>query len=296
MSPRLALLLLPLVACTGGEEEPQETWKLVWSDEFQGEEGAPPNPDNWTFDVGGDGWGNNQLEHNTDRSINSSLDGNGFLRIVAREEAFEGNAYTSARLKSEGLQAFRYGKIEARIKVPKGSGMWPAFWMLGADFQEVGWPACGEIDIMELRGGQPNIALGTVHGPGYNGGGGITDSVVFEQDLSDDFHVYGVEWDEDHIQWYVDDTYYHRIHPGDLPPGSPWVFDHEFFLLLNLAVGGVFVQPLDDTTEFPNALGVDWVRVYERRVPLREPTAEEILAEIEGEDEDETSETVGSSE
>ena len=259
---------LTFLALAGGCTPSDADWVVVWEDDFKGAEDAAPDEQIWVHDVGGDGWGNQQLEYNTDRTDNASLDGNGFLRITAKREDYEGNAYTSARLKTLDTFEVQYGRIEARIWLPEGKGLWPAFWMLGADFPDVGWPACGEIDIMEFRGENPSEVLGTLHGPGYSGGSGVGGSVDTGASLADGFHVYAVEWDPDHIAWYVDDTQFFRAHPGDLPEGSPWVYDHEFFLLLNLAVGGTFVEEPDDTTTFPAVMGIDYVRVSQRAEPL----------------------------
>ncbi|MEZ4472838.1 MAG: glycoside hydrolase family 16 protein [bacterium] len=276
MAGRLALMTLLLCAC--GEEDPaprqptlpdagtgaEASWRLVWSDEFEGAAGTPPDPARWVHDVGGDGWGNDQLEFDTDRVENAAHDGQGNLVITAREEAFGGRAYTSARIKTQGLFAQRHGRFEARIRLPAGRGLWPAFWMLGDDIETVGWPRCGEIDVMEFRGQRPDESTGAVHGPGYEGGqalGGVSTAVA---DLSLDFHVFSVEWDARGIVWAVDDVVFHRVFPASLPPGAPWVFDHPFFLILNLAVGGSYVGPPDATTVFPQALRVDYVRVYER--------------------------------
>lgn len=273
MTLRLALssaLLGLLISSCGAFTEPAPVdplagWELSWSDEFDGEEGAAPNPDIWVYDIGGNGWGNNQLEHNTDRRENARLDGQGNLAIVARREAFEGNAYTSARLKTQGTFETTYGRVEARILLPEGQGIWPAFWMLGSNFETVGWPQCGEIDIMEFRGQDPGIVLGTVHGPGYSGGQGIGEKTAVSGGAAGDFHVYTVEWEEREIRWYVDDVLYFSLAPEDLPPGSPWVFNTPFFLLLNVAVGGTFLGNPDASTQFPQTMLVDYVRVYKRR-------------------------------
>ena len=241
------------------------TWSLVWSDEFDGAAGAPIDTSIWTHDVGGDGWGNEQLEYNTDRTDNVRLSGDGFLEIVALQENYESNSYTSGRIKTEGGYEQGYGRYEARIKMPAGKGLWPAFWMLGANFSEVGWPTCGEVDIMEYRGDNTYTAHGTVHGPGYSGGEGIGTSYVLpEGTFSDDYHTFAVEIDPEHIAWYVDDNLYQRLTPGDLPEGTPWVFSAEQFLILNLAVGGSFLENPDETTAFPATLSVDYVRAYER--------------------------------
>ncbi len=162
-----------LVAACGSSNEtvsPPERWVLTMSDEFDGDEGTAPDPALWTYDIGGDGWGNNQLEFNTDRIENVSQDGEGHLRIVAREESYMGNDYTSGRIKTQGLFEQEHGRFEARIKLPVGSGLWPAFWMLGADIDEVPWPDCGEIDILEYQGQRPERVFGTLHGPRLLGG------------------------------------------------------------------------------------------------------------------------------
>lgn len=241
-----------------------DAWTLVWSDEFDGPAGQAPDPTVWTPEVGGDGWGNQQLEFNTDRTENAALDGDGNLVITARREAFQGNSYTSARLSTMGAVTAEQGRIEARIQLPVGAGIWPAFWMLGESFPEVGWPQCGEIDILEYRGQEPAIVHGTVHGPGYSAGQGITGrTAVAGGGLHRDFHVYAIEWDADAIRWFVDDLHYHTVTRDDLPGAAPWVFDAPHFLILNIAVGGTFVGPVAADTVFPQAMRVDYVRIYE---------------------------------
>lgn len=258
------IALLALVACTSPSPMDGE-WVLTWSDEFRGEAGEPPDPANWTHDVGGDGWGNNQLEYDTDRVENAALDGEGLLHIVARAEDYEGKSYTSARLKTEGLFEHGYGRFEARIKVPEGTGLWPAFWLLGAEYADIGWPWCGEVDILEMKGEAPETVYGTIHGPGYSGSGGIGGSVTLDDGAySDGYHNYAVEIDEGHIAWLVDDVVYNRVTAGDLPEDATWVNDDPFFLILNLAVGGNYVAPPDESTPFPATMMVDWVRVSER--------------------------------
>ena len=273
--------LLPLFALLGSagclaDPDDGETWRLAWEDNFDGPEGSAPDPSVWTLETGrgpnGDGWGNQELQYYTDRPTNVDLDGNGFLRIRARREAFEGGEWTSARIKTQQKQSFTYGRIEARVNVPAGQGLWPAFWTLGEDITEVPWPGCGEIDILEVRGQEPDVIFGTIHGPGYAG----SDSVGalykrLEGPFTGEFHVFAVEWDPNHIAWFLDDVVYHTATPGDLPPDSAWVFDHDFFLLLNLAIGGTFLGPgggPDGTTPDTAAMGVDYVRVYERVEPL----------------------------
>lgn len=241
---------------------PLPGWRLTWHDEFDGPAGTPPDPTRWTHDVGGDGWGNAQLEYNTDRPENAQHDGEGRLVITARREAYRGNAYTSARIKTQGLFAQRYGRFEASIQLPIGQGMWPAFWMLGDDIGDVGWPVCGEIDVMEFRGQRPRESTGALHGPGYSAGQAIYAAYASPTRLPDDFHLFAVEWGPDGIEWTVDGQVFHTVSPGDQPPGARWVYDHPFFLILNLAVGGTFVGSPDGNTVFPQAMYVDYVRVY----------------------------------
>lgn len=261
------LLLLPLGSLFSGCEhdetdaEPLE-WGLVWSDEFDGPAGQSPDAAKWSFDIGTD-WGNDQLEYDTNRPENVSLDGNGNLAIIARQESYEGRNYTSGRIKTAGLFAREGGRFEARIRLPVGQGLWPAFWSLGADFGSVGWPECGEIDIMEYRGQEPNIVHGSLHGPGYSGGAALTGSFTRSGDGFDaDFHVFTIDWEEDAITWFVDGIPYQTFTPSSLSGGRRWVFDHPFFIILNLAVGGNYVGPPNSSTVFPQTMLVDWVRVY----------------------------------
>ncbi len=258
-------LLLPSLACTDpgapASSDPS-SWNLVWSDEFS-EPGAIDEA-NWQFDVGGDGWGNEQLEYNTDSQDNVSVAEGGALEIVARKESYEGNEYTSGRIKTLDRFEFGYGRVEASIRLPDGSGVWPAFWLLGADFEDVGWPLCGEVDIMELRGEEPWTTMGTVHGPGYSGGEGIGGEYTLpEGDFADGYHTFAVDIDPEHIAWSVDDIVFHTLTPGDLPDNTAWVFDDEWFIILNVAVGGQFVAEVDDSA-FPAKMQVGHVRVYER--------------------------------
>ncbi|MFO7583214.1 MAG: family 16 glycosylhydrolase [Anaerolineales bacterium] len=234
-------------------------WTLVWQDEFDGPE---IDRTKWTFDIGGHGWGNNELQTYTERPENVRIE-DGILVIEAREEEFVRRNYTSARLKTQGLHAWTYGRIEARMKLPYGNGIWPAFWMLGADIQQNPWPASGEIDIMEHIGREPNKIYGTVHGPGYSGSGGVGHfTTLTEGAWSDDFHVFAIEWEENEIRWYIDGEQFFKLIPEAVP--GRWVYDHPFFILINLAVGGNWPGPPDDSTVFPQFLLVDYVRVYQR--------------------------------
>ncbi|HOX24186.1 MAG TPA: glycoside hydrolase family 16 protein [Candidatus Krumholzibacteria bacterium] len=247
--------------CSSSDPGPEEI-TLLWQDDFDGPAGQLPDPARWRFDVGTD-WGNDQLEYDTARPENVSLDGDGNLAITAREEAYEGCAYTSGRIKTQGLFGRARGRFEARIRLPVGQGLWPAFWLLGDNVATVGWPACGEIDIMEYRGQEPNVVHGSLHGPGYSGGAAITGRFTLPGDGFDaGFHVFAIEWDETRITWLVDDLVYQRRGIADLPSGAPWVFNRPFFILLNVAVGGNYVGAPDASTQFPQTMLVDWVRVH----------------------------------
>jgi beta-glucanase (GH16 family) len=258
------LLLLAALGCTSPYPTSGD-WAVTWEDEFEGPAGTAPDPARWVHDVGGDGWGNSQLEYDTDRTDNAALDGEGHLVITALRESWEGNEYTSARLTTDGLFDQAYGRFEGRIQLPAGQGLWPAFWMLGSEFTDIGWPWCGEVDILEARGEDPGTAYGTVHGPGYSGSGGISGAYTLEEGtFADDFHDFAVEIDPGQIAWYVDDELYQRITAADLPQDATWVFDDPFFVLLNLAVGGHYVLPPDESTPSPATMLVDRVRVSER--------------------------------
>jgi beta-glucanase (GH16 family) len=248
---------MPLPSPTAEWELPG--WTLVWQDEFDGPE---IDRTKWTFDLGGHGWGNNEWQAYTERPENVRIE-DGILVIEAREEQFVRRNYTSARLKTQGLHAWTYGRIEARMKLPYGNGIWPAFWMLGANIQQRAWPGSGEIDIMEYIGRDANRVYGTVHGPGYSGGGGIGHHINMPAGtLNDEFHVFAIEWEENEIRWYVDDQQFFALTPEAVP--GEWVFDHPFFILINLAVGGNWPGYPDESTVFPQFLLVDYVRVYQR--------------------------------
>jgi beta-glucanase (GH16 family) len=236
---------------------------VIWADEFDGPAGSLPDPTKWAYDLGRgqNGWGNNELEEYTNSPENVFLDGQGQLVIRAVKDV-TGN-YTSARLKTQGLFEVGHGRIEARMKLPYGQGIWPAFWMLGADVTAVGWPRCGEIDIMENIGKEPSIVHATVHGPGYSGGQAIGAPVELPtgERLSDDFHEFAVEWTENRLEFFLDGKSYHKVTPASLPTGASWVFGHPFFLLMNLAVGGNWPGYPNSTTVFPQSLVIDWLRV-----------------------------------
>lgn len=238
---------------------------VVWRDEFDGAAGTLPASTRWAFDVGTD-WGNAQLEYDTARPVNVSLDGQGRLAITARSESYQGRAYTSGRITTRGLYAAAKGRVEARIQLPRGRGIWPAFWLLGSNFTTAGWPGCGEIDVMEFRGQEPAIVHGSLHGPGYSGGAALTRSFTLPRGgFPDGFHVFAVEWETHKITWLVDDVVYQTLTPTSLPNGASWVFEQPFHVILNLAVGGNYVGPPDGTTAFPQTMLVDYVRVYAPR-------------------------------
>jgi beta-glucanase (GH16 family) len=236
-------------------------WKLTWSDEFNGGRGAIDGS-KWGFETGNNGWGNSELEFYTNRTDNAFVDGGGNLQIVARKESYGGSSYTSARITTAGHFGQTYGRIEARIKTPAGRGIWPAFWMLGTDIGSVGWPNCGEIDIMEAVI-DFSVNHGTIHGPGYSGGAGPTGTFQNNGSLANDFHVYAVEWEPNQIRWYVDGNLYETRTSADAH-GNRWVFDHPFYLLLNVAVGGNWPGSPDGSTSFPQTMLVDYVRVFSR--------------------------------
>jgi beta-glucanase (GH16 family) len=247
-------------------------WTLVWSDEFNDADGSPPDPTKWSALVGGDGWGNQEREFYTEDTVNAAQ-GGGDLVITATTEGAAAHQcwygacqYTSARLQTKAKFEPTYGRFEARILVPRGKGVWPAFWMLGADIDAVNWPQCGEIDVMENIGSEPNIVHASLHGPGYSGGQPLTAELALPGGavLADKYHVFAVEWEKDAIRFYLDSTLYETRTPADIPAGTTWIFDHPFFVLLNVAVGGQLPGDPDATTSFPQSMRVDYVRAYAR--------------------------------
>lgn len=247
---------------------PSPQWKLSWSDEFNGANGSAPDPTKWSFDIGGRN-PNSELESYTDRRANVQQR-KGDLVITARKENFTGTdgvarQYTSARIRTKGLFSQTYGRFEASIKLPLGKGIWPAFWMLGNDIDTVGWPKCGEIDIFENIG-EPSTIYSTLHGPGYSGAHGISAKFALPdgQAVNTGFHLYAVEWAPDDIKFFLDNKLIAERTPADLPPGTRWVYDHPFFIILNVAVGGAWPGDPDTTTKFPQKMLVNYVRVYTR--------------------------------
>jgi len=253
-----------LLGCSNDEKQTVTTMnQLVMQDEFD-VDGAPNNA-LWGFDIGkgpnGDGWGNNELQYYSNRPENVKvLDG--VLQITAQKELYLGSQYTSAKILSKGKFSKKHGRFEARIKMPWGQGLWPAFWLLGSNIDEVGWPKCGEIDIMEYRGQQPTVTNVALHGPGYSGGNAISKSYTLVNDRFDtDFHIFGVEWGENYINFYVDAVLFKQFTPKDVT--GEWVFENPFYMILNLAVGGSYVGPPNNETSFPQTMYVDYVRVYQ---------------------------------
>ncbi|WNJ17071.1 family 16 glycosylhydrolase [Pontibacter sp. G13] len=233
-------------------------YELVWADEF---DGNTLDSDNWTHEIGDNGWGNNEWQYY--QPENTSVQ-DGYLVIEATETPAGSGKYYSSRIKSEDKQEFTFGRIDVRAKLPKGQGIWPAIWMLGADFSQVGWPACGEIDIMELVGHEPSTVHGTIHyGPAwpnnrYTGTSYTLDSGEF----IDQFHVFSLIWKQNLLEFYVDDNLFQTLTPGDLG-GQPWLFNKDFFFIMNCAVGGNWPGYPNATTIFPQLLVVDYVRVYQ---------------------------------
>lgn len=260
----LLVLAFNISSCETDETQTVATFtNLVMSDEF--DTNGAPNSAIWGFDIGTgqNGWGNNELQYYTNRSENVTVQ-NGVLIITARKEDFEGSRYTSARLLTKGKFEQTYGRFEARIRLPWGQGLWPAFWLLGDDSNGTQiWPQIGEIDIMENVGDEPTRIFGTVHGPGYSGGESISKSFELENDRFDtSFHVFGIEWGPDYINYYVDDKLYNQITPEDVP--GEWVFNRgPFYIILNVAVGGALPGSPNESTVFPQTMLVDYVRVYQ---------------------------------
>lgn len=266
--------VLPAQADTGqaatrpAAPEPKAAAAVTFSDTFDGPAGAAVNSSKWQMETG-DNVNNHERQYYTSGANNAALDGQGHLVITARREnpnnyqCWYGRCeYTSARLNTAGKFTTTYGRVEARLKVPRGQGMWPAFWMLGNDIGQVGWPNSGEIDIMENVGFEPSTVHGTLHGPGYSGSGGIGGaySLPGGQAFADAFHTFAIDWSPDAVTWSVDGNVYQRRTPADLG-GRQWVFNKPFFLILNLAVGGYWPGDPDGSTVFPQQLVVDEVKV-----------------------------------
>lgn len=262
---------LAITSCAG-ENKPapagdEGEWELVWSDGFEGTE---LDSSKWEYQLGTGaeygltGWGNNELQFYTGREKNVYLE-NGHLFITALEENFEGMDYTSGRIRTLNKGDWKFGKIEARAKLPEGQGIWPAIWMMPTEQVYGGWPKSGEIDIMELVGHKPSVLHGTVHfGPDWPENEQISASTELQNGtFGDSFHLFGIEWEEDEIRWYLDGKEYHRVTSRDLDPFH-YPFNEKFHLIMNLAVGGNWPGNPDSTTVFPQSLIVDYVRVYQK--------------------------------
>jgi len=238
--------------------ETYEGMTLVWSDEFDGPE---INSNNWTFEIGTGnwGWGNNELQYYQGDNT-SIIDGN--LVVEARRQTLENSNYTSSRLITRGKQSFQYGRVDIRAVMPEGQGIWPALWMLGSNHLQVGWPTCGEIDIMEMIGGEErdNVVHGTAH---WNQDGHVSygqSMTNVSGKLSEEYHVYSIIWDEQSIRWYFDDVNFNTI---DITPAALSAFHDDFFFIMNIAVGGIWAGSPDNTTLFPQWLIVDYIRVFQ---------------------------------
>jgi beta-glucanase (GH16 family) len=254
----LAAVVIAAAACQGcsSSSAASPNWQLAWSDEF---DGPALDGTKWSVDTG-DSFGTGQQDYDTGRSQNIGFDG-GSLVLTARQESYMGAAYTSGRIETNGRFSQQYGRFEARIQVPQGQGLWPAFWLLGDNYTQVGWPQCGELDIMELRGATPTTVLGSMHGPG---GDSYTepDTLPGGASFAAGYHVFAIEWSSSQVSWYVDDQLYETQSADMLPASQPWVFDHPFFVILDLALGGSFGGPVGSATPFPQSMRVDYVRVY----------------------------------
>jgi beta-glucanase (GH16 family) len=262
MNRLLLLLLLPLV------QQPPAGWELAWSDEFDGKE---LDRTKWKHEVGGHGFGNNELQFYTDRAANAYLE-DGALVIHAQAEKFQNRAYTSAKLQSKA--AWTYGRFEFRAKLTKGRGIWPAIWMMPSDMKKYGgWPECGEIDILEQLGHEPNRVYGTLHFGNPRPPAGKGASVALQQgSLGDDWHVYALEWLPGEMRWFVDGELYSVQNDWfTSAPGAAWPapFDRDFYLQLNLAVGGNWPGNPDASTVLPQKFRIDYVRVYKSKPPAQ---------------------------
>ncbi len=236
--------------------------RVLFRDRFDGPRGDRPSPSKWTYDTGAGGWGNHELERYTRSPRNAHLDGHGHLVISARDAGPAArHRYTSARLKTQHRFDFKYGRVAVRMRVPAGQGLWPAFWMLGSAIERVGYPRCGEIDVMELLGQQPRLVYGTVHGPGPDLDVGIGGRRRARTSLAGGFHTYSARWTPHLVRFSLDGRPYFTARRRDYPRRDAWALDQPMFMILNLAVGGGWPGAPDSGTHFPARLVVDWVRV-----------------------------------
>ncbi len=263
-------------------------WQLTWSDEFDGAANTLPDPTKWNIEVVANP-ANNEAQYYTNRTRNVSLNGAGQLELTAYKEVYGGKQYTSGRINGSGKFQQTYGRWEAMMKLPAGTGMWPAFWMLGNNIGSVGWPACGEIDIMENRGRLPYNSQSAIHGPGYSGNTPIVHAYTLPATAPSffaAFHVFAAEWDAAQVRFYVDGNLHYTVNRTDIEVYGTWVFNHPFYTLLNLAIGGLFDgNQLPPDSAFPAKVTVEYVRIYtasaiairpgmERRIFLGIPDAE----------------------
>ena len=258
----MLFIVIGLVACSASRNETSENnWKLSWSDEF--DYSGLPDSNKWSYDTGGHGWGNNELQYYTQADINNVEVSNGTLKLRAIKEKTGNRDYSSARLVTRGKEDFTYGKIEIRSKLPAGRGLWPAFWMLGSNANEVGWPDCGEIDIMEHVGFEKDSVFGTVHTKTYNHIIGTQKTKkAFIEDPYNNWHTYSIEWTPDRMDFLVDGTLYNQV-INENKTKAEWPFDDPFYILLNIAVGGNLGGMKGvDTTVFPAQMEVDYIRVF----------------------------------
>jgi beta-glucanase (GH16 family) len=257
---------------------PTTKWVQVWSDEFDGPAGARVDSTKWSYEAadgcqqGICGWGNNEKEYYTDAAENIALNGQGQLMIVARRApagltcSYGACLYTSARITTRGKMLAAPGRVEARIKLPTGQGLWPAFWMLGHTSPITPWPACGELDIMENKGSQPGTTSSAIHGPGYSGATPFAHSNTLGSGLlSDDFHTFAIEWDSGSVRFFVDGNAHYGVTREAIEHYGSSILDQQFFLMLNLAVGGHFDGDPQSDAIFPATMLVDYVRVYAKQ-------------------------------
>jgi beta-glucanase (GH16 family) len=277
----LAATITVVIPATVSQAAGPKVLKLLWADEFNGKKGSLPSSKNWEYDIGNAyGWGNSELQYYTNKPANISTDGKGKLVISAnRISDSQGNQtdnssatpqilrscwecqFTSAKIKSSKKVQFQYGRLEARMKVAPGEGTWPAFWMLGADLLDGNpWPECGEIDIVETRGVEPNLVSAVLHGPGYGKGPGVGGSYQSPTPVSDDYHIYAIEWKKNKIDFYFNDRLISSETPATVKPGR-WVFNQKFYLILNLAMGGEFGGSIDPAITQTQTF-VDYIRYY----------------------------------
>jgi beta-glucanase (GH16 family) len=247
--------------------------RLLWHQEFTGRSGTKPSSRIFNYDVGGGGWGNN--EHQSYTNYNATLNGSGQLVIKLNRITPDLNdlydicpidtpggacEFESSRIQTKGKLNFKYGRLEARIKVPVGDGTWPAFWLLGSDISSNAWPNCGEIDIMETKGSEPYTVHGTAHGPGYSGGDGVVNTTSLSSRLGSGYHTYAIEWTPNRIRWYIDSRLYHTVTPS-IVGNHTYVFNKPMFLILNVAAGGWFAGDIDPDLNLAR-MYVDYIRFY----------------------------------